>query len=44
MGFAENLHFYSLNSEDMYFPKIDMNDIYVSFRICKEAKKLLTAY
>lgn len=38
---AEKLHFYFIDNEDLYFPKIDPAYIYASPRTRKEVEKLL---
>lgn len=38
---AEKLHFYFIDSEELYFPKSDPNCIYASPRTRKEAEKIL---
>ncbi len=38
---AEKLHFYFIDNEDLYFPKIDPDYIYVAPRTREEVEKLL---
>ena len=38
---AEKLHFYFIDNEDLYFPKIDPNYIYAAPRTREEVEKLL---
>ncbi len=38
---AEKLHFYFIDNEDLYFPKVDLDYVYVAPRTREEVEKIL---